>query len=219
MSTLTQGAARDAAIQRFASTYGTSRDILKHQVFDSRSFDATPTDYAFFQQPIGGSWRAGTKTLGETNMVDTGKLPNGQALLIKRMGVSFQTFLPAAATNAPAIAMACVNIMQSSVFEFRVASREWDIQIHGRQFLPALAIYGQNATNPTFRCGDTIASGWISLDDIPIVLDPLVNFKVNQYFNNPDSNVVTVLSASNVLLRAIYSTMQVTLEGTLSRPK
>jgi len=219
MPGLTQGAARDANVLRFLSTYGTGRDILKHQLFDTRFFDTTATNYDFFAQPIGGAWRANTKTIIETNMIDTGKLANGQAFLIKRLGVTFQTLLPASAVNAPAVAMACVHILQSSVFEFRVASREWDVQIHGRNFLPALAVYGQNQTNATFRCGDTIASGYIALDDIPIILDPLVNFKVGMNFSNTDTNVQTVINASATLLHGLYSTMQVILEGTLSRPK
>lgn len=203
-------------------TYSLSRDALKHQVWDTRFFTAaTVDDHTFFVQPIGAPWRAGIKTINETNLADSGKLPNGQTFLAVRMGIALISAFPYTGTDAADVAQAFINLVQSSVFEIRIAGREFDFQIHGRQFLPALAINGDNGSviASTHRVGDLIASGWINLNPAPIFLDQLVSFNVNQRMQNPDPAVAAVLAADATILAGYYSTMQVTLEGFLTRAK
>lgn len=212
-------------------SYSTARDAIRHQVWDTRYFAAAPTDNTYFVQPIGAAWRVGSKTKNETNLVDSGKLPNGQTLLITRMGVALisayevGTTGAAAWPNASIIAQAYVNVMQSSVFEIRIAGREYDFQIHGRQFLPALCINGYNAgtAGSVARVGDTIVSGWVKLDPSPIFLDELVSFNVTQILDNADTTNIKAtgkpLNNSTLWLYTYYCTMQVTLEGFLTRAK
>lgn len=212
-------------------SYSTARDAIRHQIWDTRYFAATPSDNTYFVQPIGATWRVGSKTKNETNMLDSGKLPNGQTFLITRMGVSLISAYDVGLTtavawpNASLVAQAYTNIMQSSVFEVRIAGREYDFQIHGRQFLPALCINGYNAgtAGSVARVGDTIVSGWVKLDPSPIFLDELVAFQVAQLCSNADTtNIMAAgkpLNNSFLWLSNYYCTMQVTLEGFLTRAK
>jgi hypothetical protein len=212
-------------------SYSTARDAVRHQVWDTRYFASNPSDSTYFVQPIGSGWRVGTKTKNETNMIDSGKLPNGQTFLVTRIGVAlisaYDVGLTTAATwpNAALIAQAYVNIMQSSVFEIRIAGREWDFQVHGRQFLPSLCINGYNAgtAGSVARVGDTMVSGWIKLDPSPIFIDELVSFQVAQLCDNADTTNIKLagkpLNNSFLWLNNYYCTMQVTLEGFLTRAK
>jgi hypothetical protein len=214
-------------------SYSTARDAIRHQVWDTRYFAATPSDSTYFSQPVGAGWTpaGATKTKNETNLLDSGKLPNGQTFLITRMGVSlmshYEVGLTTATTwpNASLIAQAYTNVMQCSVFEIRIAGREYDFQVHGRQFLPALSINGYNAgtAGSVARVGDTIVSGWIKLDPSPIFLDELVSFNVTQLVNNADTTNINLagkpLYNSTLWLNAYHCTMQVTLEGFLTRAK
>lgn len=215
-------------------SYSNARDAIKHQIWDTRYFGTVPSDNTYFAQPIGAQWRvAGTsKTKNETNLQDSGKLPNGQTFLITRIGVALisaydpgQSTATASFPNASIIAQAYTNVMQSSIFEIRVAGREFDFQIHGRQFLPGLCINGYNAgtAGSVARVGDTIVNGWVKLEPSPIFLDELVSFSVAQIITNGDTTNILAstkpLNNSFVWLNAYYCTMQLTLEGFLTRAK
>lgn len=217
-------------------SYSTARDAIRHQVWDTRGFAGlAPSDYTYYSVPIGGTMTKAavgyTKTKNETNLIDSGKLPNGQTFLVTRMSVAFLSAYDTKSTtatswaNASLLAQAYVNVMQSSVFEIRVAGREFDFQIHGRQFLPALCINGYNAATAgsVARAGDTIVSGWVKLEPSPIFLDELVSFNVVQLLLNADTT--NVLASAKPLYTAWewlyynYCTIQVCLEGFLTRAK
>jgi len=209
-------------------SYSTARDAIKHQIWDTRYFSAAPSDNTFFAQPIGSQWLVGSKTKNETNLQDSGKLPNGQTFLITRIGLAlisaYEVGSVGAATwpNAPILAQAYTNIMQSSIFEIRIAGREYDFQIHGRQFLPSLCLNG-SGTGSVARIGDTIVNGWVKLEPSPIFLDELVSFNVAQLCINADTtNILAAtkpLNNSFAWLAANYCRMQLTLEGFLTRAK
>ena len=217
-------------------SYSTARDAIRHQIWDTRDFGASGatsvTDATFFTQPIGAPWRVGSKTKSETNLLDSGKLPNGQTFLITRIGVALISNYDCLATgtatgwaNASLMAQAYVDVMQNSVFEVRVAGREFDFQVHGRQFLPGLCINGYNAgtAGSVARIGDTIVGGWIKLDPSPIFLDELVSFNVTQLVNAADTTNVKATSKTLVnaytWLASYYCYLQVCLEGMLTRAK
>lgn len=209
-------------------SYSNARDAIRHQIWDTRGFDTSVSGNTFFAQPIGSPWRStGTKTKVETNLTDSGKLPNGQTILVTRISVALlsQYEVGSVATTAfpkaSILAQSYVNIMQNSVFEIRVAGREFDFQVHGRQFLPSLCLNGENAaTIGSARHGDTVVSGWIKLDPSPIFLDELVSFQVTQLCDNGLSAVAGgSLLNSFKWLNANYCTMNVTLEGFLTRAK
>lgn len=218
---ITQGAANDIALGKGGS-YSLSRDVLAHQIWDTRYFDnAAISSYTFFSQQINAPWWGNTvKSKNETNLSTAGQLPVSQTFLIKRIGVGLIVPFAASADYGSEVVQAFTNIMQSSVFEIRIAGREFDFQLHGRQFLPSVfvnAVDGGALTNT--RVGDMIASGWVSLRDTPIFLDQQVNFSVFQQVGNPLQAISTILAGNSTSLYAYYATMQVTLEGTLTRGK
>jgi hypothetical protein len=200
-------------------SYSLARDAISHRIFDQRAFvAATASDYTFFQQGVGSSWVGGTaKTVNETNLYDNGKLPNGQNFLANRIGIAL--IAPdVSGANAMTCATVFKNIMESSIFEIRLAGREYDFQIHGRQFLPQ-PIFTLAASTGNGRVGDMIASGWWKLDPTPIFIDQLVSFSVFQRLGNPIAAVQTILESSATQLATYNATMMVCLDGFLTRAK
>lgn len=218
---LTQKAQENIALGRGGS-YSMSRDAIKHQIWDTRFFpNTTGTDYTFFSQPLGAPWRVGNKSLTEVNISDAGKLPNGQTFMIHRMGIGLLSHYDVSLTTAGDIAQRFINLMQSSVFEIRILGRDFDYQVHGRQFLPSpIALSADSASAVShIRVGDMIASGWLNLHPAPIFVDQLVSFAIVHRMGNPDTNVKTILDADSSALAAVYADLQVTLEGFLTRAK
>jgi hypothetical protein len=217
---LTQGAVDNIRLGA-GGTYSTARDAVSHRLWDTRLIGTTISDYTFFSQPVGSPWRVAgtTKSLNETNMYDLGKLPNGQTFLVHRIGVACIVPQDSASVVTQSYCRCFNNLLGSSVFEIKVQGREWDNQIHGRLFMPMpISEYGV-ATANSFRVGDMIASGWISLGTTPLFLDQLVGFSVIQRLNNPDANVVTILNADSTVLNGVYGMLMVILEGFLTRAK
>jgi hypothetical protein len=206
-------------------SYSLSRDAIKHRIWDTRQFGTTASDFVFFSQPNGATWTTGTtKSTNETNIFDSGKLPNGQTFLINRFSVGLIVPIAAASTEAVQLARAFNNILQSSYFEIIIQGRAFDFQIHGSELLPRpISVYGveDNDTNGSFgvRVGDMLASGWAKLDPAPIFVDTLVSFSANHRLNNPVTAVKTLLDADATLLNTALGSMICTLEGFLTRAK
>jgi hypothetical protein len=217
---LTNQAQENIALGRGGS-YSLSRDALKHQIWDTRQFGTVAQDFTFFTQPIGSAWRFNsTKTVNETNIMANGTLPNGQTFLVNKMSVGLIAPLTAAVTNTPDLSQAFTDILQSSVFEIKIAGREFEFQLHGTMFLPrTMAMNGDTAGAGVHRIGDIVCSGIVRLDPTPIFLDQLVNFQVRQILNNPDTRVKTILDAACALLDGVYGTEIIILEGFLTRAK
>lgn len=203
-------------------SYSLSRDAIKHRLWDTRQFGATASDFVFFQQPNGSTWTAGTTKSGnETNIFDSGKLPNGQTFLINRMSVGLIVPMAVTDVNAAEYARSFNNLLQSSYFEIIIQGRAFDFQIHGSEFLPRpMSLQGvTTATVNSARYGDMLASGWAKLDPAPIFVDTLVSFQVNMRLNNPQAAVKTLLDADATKLDGVYGSMVCTLEGFLTRAK
>ena len=199
-------------------SYSASRDVIKHWVWDTRYFGTVISDFSFFSQPINAAWGAiGAKTKSETNFTDSGKLPNGQTFLAKKIRIALLSFLGAAATNGTTITQAFVNIISSSIFQIQIPGREFDLQIHGSAFIPSISV--DTITTVGTRKGDLIASGVVNFSDSPIFVDQLVGFNVVQNILNADPAVITILNANATLLNGAACKMQVLVEGTLTRAK
>lgn len=215
---LTPQAYQDIMLGKDGTYDPNARDVLKQHIWDSRYFATTISDHTYFTQPISSPWRVGLKSENETNLVDSGKLPAGQTFLAKKMHVRCITFAALTETVPEDLIQAFYNILHSSYFNIKIASREFETQIHGTQFTPSIAISGSIATAHV-RCGDTIASGTVNLEPTPIFIGSLISFSVKQVLNNPDTGVVTILNACATALNTAKSVMQVILEGTLTRAK
>lgn len=201
-------------------SYSLSRDAIKHNLWDTRYFGTTATNNTFFSQPLGAPWRAGNKTINETNLSDSGKLPNGQTFLITHLSIGLQAYTTTANTTGHEAARGFINLIHSSVFEIKVAGRDFDFQVHGSQFLPRpISVSGQLQTNFPVRVGDMMASGIIKLDPAPIFLDQLVSFQVTQEVTNADPAITTILDADSSVLNGVHATMNVVLIGFLTRAK
>jgi len=199
-------------------SYSASRDVIKHWIWDTRFFGTVISDNVYFSQPINSTWGAiGPKTKNETNFSDSGKLPNGQTILLKKIRVACISFCGTSATNGAVLAQVYTNILQSSIFEIKIPGREFDLQIQGSAFTPAMSI--DSVSTNAQRKGDYIASGVINFQDSPIFVDQLVGITVLQTITNADAAVLTVLNAGCGILAGANCKMQVMLEGTLTRAK
>lgn len=206
-------------------TYGASMDVLKHNIWDTRYFGTALSDYTFFSTGIGNTWYQNSqKTKNETNLNDSGKLPAGQNFLVRRIGFKLLALGNKDAVRVSALAQDYYDIMQHSYVEFTIAGREFELQIHGSQFLPNVAVAEYQATGATnievnARVGDVVASGWYSLDYIPIFIDELVTFNVVMHVGSAVTNIQTNLTAAASSLNDNYATVQCVLEGVLVRSK
>ena len=203
-------------------SYSLSRDAIKHRLWDTRQFGQTASDTVFFQTYNGSAWRnSSNKTGNESNLFDSGKLPNGQTFLINRMSLGLIVPVKAASADCAEYARAFNNILQSSYFEIVIQGRSFDYQIHGSELLPRpMSLYGNTAaTINSVKVGDMLASGWTKLDPAPIFVDTLVSFFVNHRLGNPDTRVKALLDADAAMLDNVYASMICTLEGFLTRAK
>lgn len=215
---ITARAANDIALGAGGS-YGTDRDVLKHYIWDSRPFSSPATAYTFFSQQQNAPFAGGfLKTLSETNMLDSGKFPSSQTFLVKRMGIN--AVISNLSKAGHYLIGAMYQILEHSIFEFKIAGREWDAQIHGRNFMPLQVGISANGVS---SLSSLVASGWITLEDSPIPLESMATFSVQQTITDADPAIVTVLNQAAGALdytgQSYAGEMRVILEGTLTRGK
>lgn len=217
---ITKEALHAIALGRGGS-YGVSRDIIKHYLYDGYAVGTTAASYTYFSQPVGAPWKSSfSKTEIETNLQSSSQLPNGQTFLITRIGFKFLSFIDADKTVGEDYVQAYVNLMQSSVVRIKIAGREFDLETPGSNFVPAIAVTTGTGTDlASHRSGDTISSAFVNLNPTPIFIDQMVTFSVYQQLENPDTNVKTILDANATLLNGTYSVIQCVLEGILTRAK
>lgn len=224
MDAIETGIARDLKMVKQGSYSQVSGDVLDHVLYDSVLFQSSTVraQTNFFTTPIGGAFGSATKTKQETNMTDPGKLPAGQGFVIKEFGFFMPTINVNADNDAGAVMQALINILGFSVFEISIAGREYDLQIPGSMFLPALANRSNSvivaATALQAYSGEYLASGWFKLT-APIILGELVSFSVKHLVGSANSANQTILNAASDTLATQVSPLQLKLRGTLVRSK
>lgn len=216
---ITRGA-KEAIDLGKGGSYSLSRDVLKYHLYDSLIIGTTAVDRTFFSVQQGQTYGTGQKTINETNMLDSSKLPNGQTFLINKLSIALISNFAAASTDPELITQAWVNYLQHSVLEISIAGRDPDFQIPGSELLPRLTVNGQTgAANIAVRQGDMINSGIASLGVTPIFIGELITFSVRMRTGSPVANVQTILDANATLLNGDEAEMRCTLEGVLTRAK
>lgn len=224
MDAIDNGVMADLQRVKAGSYSQVSGDVLDHVLYDEVLFAATTAraSTSFFTTPIGGAFGTVTKTKQETNMTDPGKLPAGQGFLIKEIGFAAPTINVTADNDAGAVMQAFVNILAFSVFEIRIAGREFDLQFPGTMFLPAMMNRSNSvivaATALQAYSGDYLASGWMKLA-APIILGELVSFSVVHLLGSAVAANQTILNTASDLLATQVAPLQLKLRGTLVRSK
>lgn len=223
MDSIDSGVMADLKRVKSGSYSQVSGDVLDHVLYDTLQFQASTVraSSTFFTTPIGGAYGTATKTKNETNMSDPGKLPAGQGFLIKEIGFAFPELAGIAVANNVDLIQAITNIMQNSIFEVRIAGREFDLQFPGTMLIPAMmtrATATVSATLATAFVGDYLASGWMKLA-APIILGELVSFSVVQITGSATPAVTTLLNSASGTLNTQGSVLQMKLRGTLVRSK
>jgi hypothetical protein len=234
MRVIPKGAVNDMA-QLAGGTYGKGGDVLDHYLWDTEAFSNTTVraETRFFNKGYGANYgytSGATKTLTETNMVDTGKLSAGQSFLVKAISLGFHTNLEddqslVANQIASKIMTAWSTMLRASVFEFRFANQDFAWQAPGHIFLPSVSISANQTSamvDATSRpvgvqVGDFNHYNWISIKT-PLVIGELVGFSLLMKSGTGDIAACQVGDATSDLFAA-KSLMSVIMKGTLTRSK
>lgn len=185
----------DALAQLGNGSYSNEGNALQHTLYDTAQIPAAlGTNVNYFTQPIGAAYANGNKTITETNLNDPGKLPNGQGFIATAMSVAVKFNADTVAGGANSLFEDAVSgfygFLQNSVFEIRIAGREYDYQVPGTEFLPTAPLAVQGGSTTTLaaqRLGDYWTSGWTKLNQTPIVIGNLVSFSVVQISGQQDT--------------------------------
>lgn len=211
---ITRSAAESLTLGKNGS-YSNEGNVLQHTLWDMLPFQNTTlaATNTFFVAPI-----SATKTIIETNLQDAGKLPNGQTFLIKEIGLALIAGVVGADTDVNTVLAAYFNIIQNSVFEIKIAGREYDYQAPGANFLNSVQVAGLNsAINGADTVGYFLATGWQKLSATPIVVGQLVTFSVIQRSGSNIAAVATILDTASDVLNTQNARLEVRLRGILTR--
>jgi hypothetical protein len=217
---ITSSAANALQLSKNGS-YSNEGNILQHTLYDTEPYDATtarPTT-TFFSVPQGQTNKAGNaKSATETNMTDPGKLPNGQTFLMRQIDLASLFAVAGADIDANIVLAAYYNLIQNSIFEIKIAGREFDNQTPGTRFLPATPISGLfSGANGFFPQASQIGTGAVKLAATPIPVGQLVNFSVIQRTGSGTAAVATIVNTASDVLSTQNAQLQIRLGGILTR--
>jgi hypothetical protein len=160
-----------------SGSYQGSRDTNDLLVWDTLAVSTTLQEYDFFTQPIGSG--STPKTRQSTNMIDTGKMPFGQDVVVKAIGFHYVPKL--VDVTLPKRVQAFYTVMEESLVQFQIIGREFEFEASGDTWLPCIAIssdLGVATTATTYaRIGDFQYHGWYVLKQ-PIPVTMLVSFRL-----------------------------------------
>lgn len=215
---LTQKASNALKLGKNGS-YSNEGVVQQHTLYDSSFTAATlRATTSFFTVPQGGA-----KTQTETNLSDSGKLPNGQSFLIEKIGFALKANVvgDAVLTNVNAILSAYFNIMQNSIFEIQIASRDFELQIPGSMFLSPIPVAGNStmlaATDRLVNQGEIMSGGWYKLGVTPISIGNLVSFKVIMHSGSGNGTLAAILNTASGLLLTQLAQIECRLGGILTK--
>ena len=221
---VTEQILRDLALIKQGSYDKLTGDALDHTIYDEWRFAATTVraTTTFFSIGQGGTYGDGTKGLSETNLSDAGRLPSGQGFLVKRISFALKFNALGTELDAGECLSDVVSLMQNSVFNLKIAGREFERQIHGTEFLPSIFLAARativQATDNVFRAGDMLSAGDVKLS-APIAIGDNVGFNVIQYTSAADASVQTIVNNASNRLATQEAALQIRLHGTLVRSK
>lgn len=234
MRVIPKQAVNDMA-QMAGGTYGKGGDVLDHYLWDTEGFVTTTArpETRFFNKGIGGSYgytAGASKTLTETNMVDTGKLAAGQSFLVKAISIGFNANLEtvqntAANQQAADILTAWQTMLRGSTFEFRFANQDFAWQAPGDIFLPSISVNSASSFLNTQATAQVAAvqggmfqhMNWIAMKT-PLVIGELVSFSLTMKTGTGDLAASQVGDATTQLTTS-KCLMKIMLKGTLTRSK
>lgn len=211
---ITKIVAQDLALGKNGS-YGPDGNVLQDSLWDQLPYqDATiRATTTFFSVPQGT-----TKGLTETNLTDPSKLPNGQTFLVKASCIGLIANVVGADIDVNTILAAHYNIMENSVFEIKIAGREFEMRKPGKEFLPAIAISGlASAANAAPSQAYFIANGKIKLNATPIPLGQLVTFQFLQRSASAIAAVQAIINTASDVLNTQDAQLHTRFEGILTR--
>lgn len=217
---ITAQVAKDLQLGKNGS-YSNEGNVLQHTLYDTERFAATtarPTTN-FFTVPQGQANTAGqAKTLTETNMTDPGKLPNGQTYLVKEVLANLLANVVGADVDVNTVLAAYYNLMQNSVFEIKIAGREFDLQKPGSVFLPHNPVSGLvSAINAAPVQSSFISTGVVRLNATPIPIGQLVSFSMVQRTGSGTAALTTIINTASDVLATQVAQLQMHLVGILTR--
>ena len=186
-------------------SYGTSGDALRHTLFDTVTL-AAGTEALLFSIPQGGA-----KSKAKTNLLQPGKLPDSQSMLIMGLGYAF---LNKGTADALVTQQNLFHVaMQGSTLEIVLAGREYDLQVPFAELLPRECASGIIAGgNNAFVASYTDTKPMAIKPNI--VLEGSASFQVKLNFDGG-----ATVQAALTTLAAASCEIQIQLYGMLTRKK
>jgi hypothetical protein len=209
MPKLTRATINEIMLAKGGSYEAGSEDVQGHTLYDTLNIvtAATSNQYQFFSTP-----QSSTKTLQQTNMTDSGKLPAGQAFYGKCIAIH-PIFNLDAATDDDVSSF--YKVMENSTFRLVIVGRQFDWEAPGCDFMPSVAKVGLAAAAVNSRVGDYIHNNWLKFDP-GIAIGELVSFSVQWLI---DTNATGVSTALTALAATLVTQLRVKMKGTLIRAK
>lgn len=196
-------------------SYGNDGNVLQDSLWDQITFAQTTAraTTTFFSVPQGT-----TKGLTETNLTDPSKLPNGQTFLTKCVAIGLIANVEGADVDANVVLASYYNLIENSVFEVKIAGREFDFRKPGKEFLPSVAISAiASAANPAPAQSYFLANGKIKLQATPIPFGQMVTFQGIQRTASLIAAVQTIVNTASNTLYTQNAQMHYRFEGILTR--
>ena len=198
---VSQAGARIVALDKLGlGSYGTTGELLYWEYTDRATLSSTTTAYDLFMNPAG----QGGKTAGDTNVVSTGQIPQGQHFTVKALHLEYNAVGAAITTTSDILAIAAW--LDGAVMEVSINNKYPILQVPlsrvlGTSFMSATDLASGSGVNTQFG----IFNGKFSLAGRDIVLAALTSYKVH-------INVITPSLASRN-----GDTFRISLAGDLIR--
>jgi hypothetical protein len=187
-----------------SGSYGAGRDMIRHQIFD-KSVVQNLQEEIFFVEPQGA-----TKDASQTNLRASGQLPEGQSFGAQLLSVAMVNKGTADALFTQA--QRFIEVVQESVIEIQLASREFELQISGHAFFPSLMTVGIPAASAQATAiGGNTASGSIVCKP-EIIISQRVSFRVRMF--SPASQATNKTALNSAGVKYVWA-----LDGWLARRK
>lgn len=186
-------------------SYGTSGDALRHTLYDT-SVLAAGQQMLMFSVP-----QSSTKSVAKTNLLQGGKLPDSQSMLIMGMGYAFlnKGTADALVTQQNLFHTA----MQGANLEIVLAGREFDLQIPFAELLPRECASGIIAAGNNAFVASTLDTKPLAIKP-NIVLEGSASFSVKLNFDGGAG-----VQAALTTLAGASCEIQIQLYGMLTRKK
>lgn len=180
-------------------SYSSQGEKITWTYYDEANVPAVAGTVQYFQNPI-----SGTKTIGQTNMVSAGQMPQGQKMNVEEIHVQYRS---KDGITTIADQLAVNKFLDRAILQFKISNKAPMIQVKLSEIL------GLSMMTPTQAGAGSIAMPQVNLFtgkrklNTPITLASLTPFNVELVLPDvPDASIVDdviTVNLNGTLIRAL----------------